>query len=186
MDIVDKIVEMSDPDTRAHQERVAILAASITRHLGLVDRVTTVQVIGRLHDIGKTKVPPEILNKPDKLEPHEFAIVQGHPLMGYEILGGFEIPEFVRQCVLQHHERVDGTGYPYRLQPEQIFVESRIVAVADFVDALNSDRPYRPAMGIDDTLKEAVRVRGSHLDITVVEACLRVFSSGVATNQQWL
>ena len=149
------ICEMRDPYTVGHERRVAEIAAAIGAELGLdEDQNEGLRVAGFLHDIGKITVPSEILSKPGKLRPIEFQFIQGHALAGYEVLKGVAFPWPVAQVAFQHHERMDGSGYPQGLKGEAILIEARIVAVADVVEAMFSHRPYRPGMGIDCALAE--------------------------------
>jgi HD-GYP domain-containing protein (c-di-GMP phosphodiesterase class II) len=134
------------------------------------------QALGLLHDIGKVAVPAEILSKPGKLSEVEFNLIKAHPQAGYDILKDIEFPWPIALAVLQHHERMDGSGYPQGLTGPDIILEARILAVADVVEAIASHRPYRPALGIDMALDEIVRNQGTLYDPGVVDACARVFT----------
>ncbi|MFO0753787.1 MAG: HD domain-containing phosphohydrolase [Thermodesulfovibrionales bacterium] len=169
-------VETRDPYTAGHQQRVALLAGAVAKEAGLSPhRVSGVRVAGTLHDLGKIYVPAEILSKPGRLTDVEFNLIRTHPKVGYEILKKIEFEWPVAEVVMQHHERMDGTGYPRGLAGDQILVEARIIAVADVVETIHSHRPYRPAVGIDKALEEIERHRGALYDPDAVDACLRLF-----------
>jgi PAS domain S-box-containing protein/putative nucleotidyltransferase with HDIG domain len=169
-------VEARDPYTAGHQCRVADLATAIARGMGLEkEQVEGVHMGATIHDIGKIHLPAEILSKPSKLTDIEYSLIQGHPRIGCDILKNIEFPWPVADIVYQHHERVDGSGYPQGLKGEEICLEARIVAVADVVEAMASHRPYRPGLGIDKALAEIKRGRGSIYDAKVADACLRLF-----------
>jgi HD-GYP domain-containing protein (c-di-GMP phosphodiesterase class II) len=131
---------------------------------------------GVIHDLGKITVPTDILNKPGRLTEHEFGIIRSHPKVGYDILKTIDFPWPVAQIVLQHHERMDGSGYPQGLSGEKIILEARILAVADVVEAMSSHRPYRPARGIDKALEEISQNKGVLYDPEVVDVCLKLFT----------
>ena len=170
------ITEIRDPYTAGHQQRVAQISSAIGEEFGLPrDMVEGIRVAGTLHDIGKIAVPAEILTKPSKLLEMEFGLVKTHPQVGYQILKGIEFPWPVAEAVLQHHERLDGSGYPRGLSKNEIISEARILAVADVVEAMASHRPYRPAFGIDMALEEILRGRGTIFDPEVCDACIRLF-----------
>ncbi len=170
------VVETKDPHTSGHQRRVVRLAAAIAAELGLsAHRIRGLRVAGLLHDIGKIYVPAEILSRPGQLRQSEIDLLHSHPSIGYELLKGIPFEWPVADIVLQHHERMDGSGYPSRLQRDQIMQEARILAVADVVEALSSHRPYRPALGLDRALAEIASARGVLYDPPVVDACMRLF-----------
>ncbi|MDM7999500.1 MAG: PAS domain S-box protein [Dehalococcoidia bacterium] len=172
-------VETRDPYTAGHQRRVTKLAYAIAREMGLPNnQIQRVRIAGLLHDLGKIFIPTEILSKPGQLTEVEFAIIKSHPQAGHEILKNIEFPYPIADVVLQHHERMDGSGYPAGLKGDEIVMEARILAVADVAEAMSSHRPYRPALGLDKALKEIVNNKGTLYDAQVVEACMRVFSSG--------
>ncbi len=169
-------VEKRDPYTAGHQQTVARLAVAIAHELGWpADKVEGLRLGAMIHDIGKIYVPAEILSRPGRLSELEFQIIKSHPQVGFEIVQDVEFPWPVAQIIVQHHERLDGSGYPQGLVDEQIIPEARVLAVADVVEAIASHRPYRPALGVDAALEEIERNRGTLFDAEVVDACLRVF-----------
>lgn len=169
-------VEMRDPYTAGHQRRVAELACAIAREMGLdADRIQGLRMAGIVHDIGKIHVPAEILANPGKLTDAEFEIIKTHPRAGYEILKSIDFPWPVADIVLQHHEKLDGSGYPDGRREPDILLEARILAVADVVEAMATHRPYRPSFGIFPTLQEISRHKGRLYDATAADACLRLF-----------
>jgi PAS domain S-box-containing protein len=170
-------VELKDPYTAGHQRRVAQLSCGIARELGWSpDQVEGIQVLCFLHDMGKIAVPAEILNKPGKISLTEFSLIKVHPQVGYDILKDIAFPWPIARGVLQHHERLDGSGYPSGLTAEGITPEAKILAVADVVEAISSHRPYRPALGIDQALKEITDNRGKLYDPDAVDVCVRLFT----------
>lgn len=169
-------VETRDPYTAGHQRGVASLASALAQEMGFPpEAVEGMRVTGFLHDIGKIAVPAEILSKPGKISSIEFDLIKTHSQVGHDILKGIEFPWPVAQTVLQHHERLDGSGYPLGIKDGDIIPEARILMVADVVVAMASHRPYRPALGIDKALEEIVRNQGTLYDPGVVEACVRIF-----------
>ncbi len=172
-------IEKRDPYTAGHQERVAVLASAIGDKLGLTgERLEGLRLGATIHDIGKIYVPSELLNRPGRLSDLEYMVIQSHPTVGHEILAGVEFPWPVAQMVLQHHERLDGTGYPNGLKGEAIMLESRILAVADVVEAMSTHRPYRPALPLETALEEIERGSGKIYDPEVVQATLTLFREG--------
>ncbi|MCX6005113.1 MAG: PAS domain S-box protein [Chloroflexi bacterium] len=171
-----KIVEMRDPYTAGHQIRVAILATAIAEEMNLPqEKVAYLRLAATVHDIGKLYVPAEILSKPGKLSDLEMRIIWTHAQGSYDILGGIEFPWPIADIVVQHHERMDGSGYPNGLRGDEILTESRILAVADVVEAMQSYRPYRPSLGIERALDEIDRNKGTLFDADAVDACIRLF-----------
>jgi putative nucleotidyltransferase with HDIG domain len=171
------VTETRDPYTAGHQRRVTQLACAVARELGLpADRVAGLRVMGLLHDLGKISVPAEILSKPGKLSDTEFAIIKSHAQAGYEIVKEIRFPWPVAEVILQHHERMDGSGYPQGLTGPDITPEARILAVADVVEAMASHRPYRPALRIELALEEIAQNKGVLYDPEVVDACLKLFA----------
>jgi PAS domain S-box-containing protein len=170
-------VEIRDPYTAGHQHRTTKLACAIGKHVGLSeDRIEGLNLAGIVHDIGKIYIPAEILSKSGKLNEIEFAMIKMHPQAGYDILKGIEFPWPIAQIVLQHHERMDGSGYPNGLHGEDIILEARILAVADVIEAMASHRPYRPALGIDKALDEIMQNKGILYDADIVDACVELFT----------
>jgi len=168
-------VEIRDPYTAGHQKRVAELACAIGREIGMDDNsVDGLRLAGILHDIGKISVPTEILVRPGKLTDTEFELIKRHAEVGAEILGAIDFHWPVSDIVLQHHERLDGTGYPQGLKGDEIRIEAQILGVADVVESMGSHRPYRPSLGIEEALKEIVAHKGTHFEPRVVDACERV------------
>ena len=170
------IGEMRDPYTAGHERRVAALAVAIAVELGHDSAMQEgLNVAGHLHDVGKAMVPSEILSKPGKLSPIEMQLVQGHCQAGHDILKSVDFPWPVAEIILQHHERLDGSGYPCGLKGEAILREARILAVADVVEAMSSHRPYRPGLGVTAALAEIERGSGTVYAPDVVDACLCLF-----------
>ena len=170
-------VEMRDPYTAGHQRRVTRLACAIAANMDMPEhRISGLRLASLIHDIGKVRIPTEILTNPDGLTDAEFAMMKTHPRIGYEILKTIESPWPIAQIVYQHHERIDGSGYPLGLSGDQIILEARILAVADVVEAMASHRPYRPALGIDKALDEIIQNRGILYDPEVVDACVSLFN----------
>jgi len=179
IDTMAKIVETRDPYTSGHQHKVADLATAIAREMKLEEtRIDQLRMAAVIHDIGKLYVPSDILSKPGHLTEIEFSLIKTHPQSGYDIVKGMDFPCNIAKAVLQHHERLDGSGYPNHLKGEDTLLEAKILAVADVVDAMSSHRPYRPALGIDKALEEISQNKGKIYDSDVVDTCLELFSSG--------
>jgi PAS domain S-box-containing protein/putative nucleotidyltransferase with HDIG domain len=171
-----KILELRDPYTAGHQQRVARLACAIAREMGLSEeQVDGIFMAALIHDIGKIYVPAEILNRPAKLNETEMDLVKTHPSIGYDIVKEIDFAQPVDRIIAQHHERIDGSGYPNGIDSSEIILEARILAVADVVEAMASHRPYRPALSIDDALGEIDKYRENLYDTHVVDACLKIF-----------
>ncbi len=176
VEAISQMVELRDPYTSGHERRVGDLAAAIGRELGLDEHhITSLRIAGNVHDVGKITVPAEILSKPGKLSTAEYEIVKTHVEKGYDILKNIDFPWPVAKIVLQHHERMDGSGYPRGLQGEDIMLEARILAVADIIESMSTHRPYRPALGLEAALKEVLARSGSLYDPRVVAVTLRLF-----------
>jgi len=172
-------IDLRDPYTAGHQMRVAQLSVAIGEEMNLPEeKIDALRYAALVHDIGKLSVPAEILARPGKLSDTEFKIIKAHPGQAHSILKGIDFPWPVDEIVLQHHERLDGSGYPNGLKEGEIMLEARILAVADVVEAMASHRPYRPAHGIKAALIEIVRNKGKLYDPEVVDACLSVFEKG--------
>ncbi len=169
-------IEMRDPYTAGHQRRVGKLSCAIAREMGLsAERVEAIQMAADIHDVGKIYIPAEILSKPGQLTEIEYSIIKTHSQVGYDILKSIEFPWPIAEIVYQHHERMNGTGYPNGLSGENILLEARIMCVADVVEAMSSHRPYRPAHGIDKALDEILKNRGVFYDSHVVDTCIKLF-----------
>jgi PAS domain S-box-containing protein len=169
-------VESRDPYTAGHQIRSTDLARAIAKEMGLShDRIDGIRMAGSIHDIGKLSIPAEILSKPKKLTEIEFSLIKEHSRSGYEMLKDVESPWPLAQIVYQHHERVDGSGYPRNLKGDDILIEARILAISDVVESMASHRPYRPGLGIDAALDEIEKNKGTLYDADAVDACLRLF-----------
>jgi PAS domain S-box-containing protein len=169
-------VEAKDPYTAGHQIRSADLARDIATEMGLCqDKIEGIRIAGSIHDIGKLSIPAEILSKPTKLTDIEFSLIKEHSRKGYEMLKNVESPWPLAQIVYQHHERMNGSGYPRNLKGDEILMEARIMAVADVVEAMASHRPYRPTLGIKAALAEIEKNKGILYDNAVADVCLRLF-----------
>lgn len=170
------IVEMRDPYTAGHQRRVAQIAVAIGKELQLPEnQIEGIHLASVVHDVGKIRVPAEILSKPGRLTENEFNLIKEHSQTGYDILKSIDYPWEIAEIVLQHHERLDGSGYPAGLKDAEILLEAQIIAVADVVESMMSHRPYRAGLGIDAALAEISLKRGVYFNSDVVDACLRLF-----------
>lgn len=169
-------VETRDPYTAGHQRRVADLARTIATEMQLSNnKIEGIRMSGVIHDLGKISIPAEILSKPGRISDIEYSLIKGHPQIGYDILKTIEFPWPVADIVHQHHERINSTGYPLGLDGGDILIESKVMAVADVVEAMASHRPYRASLGIDIALEEITKNRGLLYDPWVVDACVKVF-----------
>ncbi|MCU0243979.1 MAG: HD domain-containing protein [Acidobacteria bacterium] len=172
-------LELRDPYMAGHQTRVSGLAVAIAREMNLPwEKIEGLRFAGLIHDIGKISAPAEIMAKPCRLTKSEFQLVKDHPRVGYDMVKEIAFPWPVAHIILQHHERMDGSGYPDGLVGDAILVEARVLAVADVVEALCSLRPYRPALGLEKGLDEVRKGRGIRYDAKVVDACVKVFRDG--------
>lgn len=179
------VSELRDPYTSGHQKRVAEIAKFIAMNMELSPtQVDAVEMAALIHDIGKIKVPAEILSKPGPLDEVEYLLVKTHPMAGYNLLKNVDFPWPIAEIVLQHHERLDGSGYPLGLRGEEIRLESRIIAVADVLEAMTSDRPYRKALDIEQALNELKCNRGKLYGEEAVDACLSLYKDGIL--RPWL
>jgi putative nucleotidyltransferase with HDIG domain len=173
---ITRMLEIKDPYTCGHQERVTELAVAIAREMDLDEkRIEAIYYSSLVHDIGKISIPGEILAKPGKLTNVEFELIKNHAMYGWEILKNIKFPWPVAEIVYQHHEHIDGSGYPRGLRNNDILIEARIMAVADVVEAMSSDRPYRPSLGIERALEEISKYSDRWFMPEVVEACLYLF-----------
>lgn len=176
--VIDSIVEEKDPYTAGHQRRVADLALSIAKEMGLsVNQIDAIRMAGQIHDIGKISVPSEILSKPTRLTETEFELIKKHSRVGYDILKNIDFPWPVAEIVLQHHERLNGLGYPDGLKNGQILMEARVLGVADVVEAMSSHRPYRAGLGKDNALEEIKKNKGIFYEPEAIDACVELFTN---------
>ena len=179
IETVSKIVDTSDPYTYGHQYQVSILAEAIAKEMNLSgEKIEEIKLSSMIHDIGKIGIPSEVLNKPTKLSEIEWSLIKNHTQQGFNILDSVEFSFPIAEIVLQHHEKIDGSGYPQGLKEKEIHLESKIITVADVVEAMTHHRPYRPALGLDKAFEEIKKNSGKLYDEKVVEACLEVFRKG--------
>jgi len=172
------LAEKRDPYTAGHQRNVSKIACEIAKNMGFSsDKIEGLRIASLLHDIGKVYVPSEILNKPGRLTELEFSILKTHPQVGYEIIKEIEFPWPVADIVLQHHEKINGSGYPRGLIGDDLLLESKILTVADVIEAMSSHRPYRAALGIDMALNQIIMNKGIFYDPTVVDCCMDIFKN---------
>ena len=188
MHTIVKVLELAmaarDPYTVAHQQHVAHLAAAIAREMGLEGKQRrNLMMAARLHDFGKFAVPAGILLKPGELSGLEMAMIKSHPGVGAELLKPLMLPPVIFMTIIQHHERLNGSGYPFGLSGDDILPEAKILAVADAVDAMTSHRPYRPSLGIERALAEISRHRGILYDPEVVDAVMRIYPDNRLRNR---
>ena len=173
-----KIVETRDPYTSGHEEQVAKIACKIAKEMKLSEeQIAAIHVAATLHDIGKISVPSEILTKPGRLSDLEREIIKTHCKVARDIIINIEFPYPVAEIIFQHHERMDGSGYPRGLKGDKIAIEARIIGAADVIDAMASYRPYRPALGVDAAIEEIVKFKGITYDPAVVDACLKIYKN---------
>jgi len=176
IDTMSRIIEAKDPYTSSHQHRVCQLAVPLAQELNLPpDKIEGIRIASLIHDIGKIGLPTEILSKPSKLTDIEFSLIKGHSQVGYDILKSIDFSYPIANIVLQHHENIDGSGYPNGVKDNKISIEAKILRIADTVEAMSSFRPYRPAKGIDAALEEISKNKGILYDPEVVDACLKLF-----------
>jgi len=177
IDVIGLIVENRDTYTAGHQRRVASLAFAISRKLALPKGQSKIIYLSSLiHDLGKISIPSEILSKPVRLNDAEFSLVKRHPQVAYDIIKTVDYPWPIDEIILQHHEKENGSGYPFGISGSDIRLEAKIIAVADIVEALSSHRPYRPAFDIDRTLSEVCKGRTTLYDPVILDACCDLFS----------
>jgi putative nucleotidyltransferase with HDIG domain len=176
IDVLSSTTEAKDPYTAGHQRRVAKLSVAIGNEMGLDEETQTILLLaGAIHDIGKINIPGEILSKPGKLNPIERRLIETHSTAGYDILKSLQLPWPIARIIYQHHERMDGSGYPQRLQGPDVLPEARVIMVADVVESMMSHRPYRMALGQEAALAEIRAGRGTRFDPQVVDACMALF-----------
>ncbi|WP_230371370.1 HD-GYP domain-containing protein [Paludibacterium denitrificans] len=169
------MVDLRDPYTAGHERRVGLIAYAIARELGWEpERCNAMEMTGLVHDIGKIAIPAEILSKPTRLTPLEMAMVRGHAQAGYDILKDVPFAAPVAEAIRQHHERMDGSGYPQGLKGDEILPEARVLAVADVIESMAAHRPYRAALGLNTALAEIEQGKGRLYDTEVAEAALRL------------
>jgi HD-GYP domain-containing protein (c-di-GMP phosphodiesterase class II) len=173
-----QMMEVRDPYTAGHQSRVSRICLEIANLMKLPSpRIKGLELAALVHDVGKLAIPSEILSKPGRLSSFEFDLIKTHPMIGFDIMKGIEFPWPVATMILQHHERMDGSGYPNGLSDREILQESRILSVADVIEAMSSNRPYRPALGLQSALEEIGKNKYVLYDGDVVDACLEIFST---------
>lgn len=174
--VMESTIAVRDPYTVYHQRRVTQIAGAIGREMGLAaDRLRDLRIAGTLHDLGKIAIPSELLAKSGKLTTLEFALLKTHPQVAYNILKPVRLPGYTAEIILQHHERLNGSGYPRGLRGREILLEARILGVADVLEAMCSHRPYRESRGLTATLEEITRNQGISYDAAVVQTCLKLF-----------
>jgi HD-GYP domain-containing protein (c-di-GMP phosphodiesterase class II) len=173
-----QMMEVRDPYTAGHQSRVSQICLEIGALMNLpADRIKGLELAALVHDVGKLAIPSEILSKPGRLSSFEFDLIKTHPMIGYDIMKGIEFPWPVATMILQHHERMNGSGYPHGLSQTDLLLESRILSVADVIEAMSSNRPYRAALGVNLALEEICKNKSVLYDGDVVDACLEFFAS---------
>ncbi len=171
--------EIRDPYTAGHQKKVCELAIAIGKEMNITkEQLQGVKYAAMIHDIGKISVPSDILSKPGKIGETEFEVVKGHSQTGYELLAKIDFPWPIADIVHQHHEKLNGSGYPNGLKDDDILIEAKIISVADTVEAMTAHRPYRAALGIDKAMEEITTNKGKFFDSNVVDACVNIFSNG--------
>jgi len=174
-----RIIGTKDPYIAGHHERVSQLAVAIAREMLIPEeQIEGIRVTSMVHDIGKINVPAEILSKPGKLTDIEFGLIQQHTTTGYEVLKTIDYPWPIAEIVLQHHENINGTGYPYGLKDGDILIEAQIIRVADVVEAMSSHRPYRAALGLEAAIEELLIGRGEKYNQEAVDICVKIFKEG--------
>jgi HD-GYP domain-containing protein (c-di-GMP phosphodiesterase class II) len=176
MQVLESTMEVRDPYTVGHQRRVSQIACTIGREMGLSEeRLRDLRMAGRLHDLGKFAIPSSLLSRPGNLNPLEFALIKTHPQVANNILEPVTLLGNAAKIILQHHERMNGSGYPQGLKGEEILLEARILGVADVLEAMCSHRPYRPSLGLVETLDEITRNQEILYDGAVVATCLKLY-----------
>jgi len=169
------IVDLRDPYTYGHQKRVADISVAIAKQMGLSENtIEGIYFAALIHDVGKIQVPAELLSKPSKLTKAEFNLIKTHPRVGYQLMKEVDFPWPIAELIYQHHEKMNGTGYPRKLSGDRILLGARIIGVADVLEAMSSHRPYRPALGLEKALEEINKNKGILFDTDVVDACMKV------------
>ena len=185
MQVLESTMATRDPYTVGHQRRVSQIACTIGREMGLSEeRLHNLRIAGTLHDLGKFAIPSDLLSKPGELSPQEFALIKTHPQVAYNILSPISLPGNTAQIILQHHERLNGSGYPQGLKGKEILLEARILGVADVMEAMCSHRPYRASRSLAETLDELTRNQGILYDAAVVAACLKLYGQDLPARPQ--
>jgi HD-GYP domain-containing protein (c-di-GMP phosphodiesterase class II) len=185
MQVLESTMATRDPYTVGHQRRVSQIACSIAREMGLSeDRLNNLRIAGRLHDLGKFAIPSDLLSKPGKLTTQEFALIRTHPQVAYNILEPISLPGNTAQIILQHHERLNGSGYPQGLKGGGILLDAMILGVADVMEAMCSHRPYRASLGLAEALDELTGNQGILYDAAVVETCLKLYGHDLPAPRQ--
>jgi len=183
VEVLESAMAAQDPYTVTHQQRVAQISLVIAREMGLEEqKISNLEMAARLHDFGKISVPIGILSKPGKLSVPEMDMIKGHPVMGADMLKPLTLPTCTFLTIMQHHERMNGSGYPFGLSGEDILLEARILGVADVVEAISSHRPYRPSLGIQKALDEISQNKGVLYDSSIVDAFARLYSGNMFGN----
>lgn len=181
--VLESVMAVRDPYTVTHQRRVAQLSSIIAWEMGLEEKQTrNLMMAARLHDVGKISIPIDILSKPGRLSEPEWAVIKKHPTNGWKWLRPFKLPTCITQIILQHHERLNGSGYPFGLSGDEILLEARILGIADVVDAIVFHRPYRPSLGIGKAVDELRQHKGSLYDPSVVNTFTRLYSGNMFGN----
>jgi len=185
MQVLESTMAARDPYTVGHQRRVSQIACTLGREMGLAEeRLHNLRIAGKLHDLGKFAIPSDLLSKPGTLTPQEFALIKTHPQVAYNILEPISLPGNTAEIILQHHERLNGSGYPRGLKGEEILLEARILGVADVMEAMCSHRPYRASLGLAETLDELTLNRGILYDVAVVETCMKLYGQDLPAPRQ--
>ena len=183
--VLESTIAARDPYTVGHQRRVTQIASTIGRAMGLSeDRLLELRLAGKLHDLGKIAIPASLLSKPGKITTLEFALIKTHPQVAYNILEPINLPGNTTKIILQHHERLNGSGYPHGLKGEEILLEARILGVADVMEAMCSHRPYRAALGLREGLDELTKNQGILYDAAVVDTCLKLYGQDLEDPRQ--
>ena len=184
LQVMESTIAARDPYTVSHQQRVTQIACAIAQEMDLSeDRIQQLRIASRLHDLGKVAIPTELLARPGKLSPIEFDLIKTHPQVAYNILQPINFPGDTTEIILQHHERLDGSGYPQGLKDPEILLESKILGVADVMEAMCSHRPYRPALDPSVALAELSMNKGVLYDAAAVEACLRLYGETLPASE---